>query len=218
MAVAVTNSKTIFDQAATVGRTIVGVTVFVASAVVVVAVAPFVSAVALPIFAIKALPKWIEHKELYAQTLYNGTRVKYGRVEGQDYTNWYGQAKANVIPTDKDRLHELLNSYVHGKVEWVPNSTTFNTVDDILWLDKEVKRREVEDYLNEDLKMIRAFAKALIPIAGILWVFATETGAGGASSVGCTVCMLGGDEDKHWSWQEAISHHRRISSAPSQEV
>ncbi len=200
------------EQAVTIGGKVLGMTAVVVGAVVVAAVAPFVSAVALPIFAIKALPKWIEHKELYAQTLYDGTRVKYGRVEGQDYTNWYGQAKANVVPTDKDRLHELLNSYVHRKVEGIPNSTTFNTVDDIVWLDKEVKRREVEDSLNEDLKMIRAFAKALIPIAGILWVLATETGAGGASTMGCTVCMQGGDEDKHWSWQEAINYHKRISS------
>ena len=49
------------------------------------AVAPLVSIVALPIFTLKAIPLWIEHRSLYHRTLTNGTRAKFGRIEGGSY-------------------------------------------------------------------------------------------------------------------------------------
>lgn len=211
MAIALT--PTVFDSLANAGKVAGGIIVVSGASIIVCALAPVVSLVALPIFALKALPNWIEHKSLYNSTLENGKRAKYGRIEGQDYTRWNGKARVKVVASEKDRLHELLNSYSHGRMDKEKATTTFNTSEDFDWLKREYRRREAEDLLNDDLKMIRAFAKALIPVAGVLWVLNSETGLGGASSMGCTVCQMGGelDDNSHWGWKEAITHHSSIA-------
>ena len=92
------------------------VTALAAGAVVVTAVAPFVSAVAVPVFAIKAYLHWNEHRPLYNRTLTNLTREKFGRIAGQDYTRWDGKAvdQMNTKPTWAERMHEAIGSYIHG--------------------------------------------------------------------------------------------------------
>lgn len=71
-------------------------------------------------------------------------------------------------------------------------------------------RRKKKDLLDSDLRMLRAFSKALIPIVGMIWVCSSETGIGGASVIGCTVCMMGGDsKNTHWGWKEAIQFHQK---------
>jgi hypothetical protein len=69
--------------------------------------------------------------------------------------------------------------------------------------------------------MLRAFSKALIPIAGLIWVYFSELDIGGASEIGCRTCrmaftafMENGDDPRktHWEWREAITFHQRILS------
>lgn len=196
------------------------VTALTAAAVVVTVVAPFVSAVAVPIFATKAFLHWNEHRSLYNRTLTNLTREKFGRIPGQDYMRWDGKAinQANINPTLTEKMHEAIGSYIHGSPD---NSFTYNrskeatdspfrTQEDLEWLKREFTRKEKEDLLDSDLKMLRAFSKALIPIIGVIWILFTELSIGGASQIGCSVCMMGGDvENTHWGWREAIEFHRQ---------
>lgn len=181
--------------------------------------APLVSLVALPIFALKALLNWGAHMYLYRQTLTNGTRAKFGRIEGQDYTRWDGKVviQVKINPTAQERMHELMKKYFHGqnnrlfrKAGNQPPNCPFQTQEDLNWLKKEFVRREREDLLDDNLKMLRAFSKALIPILGVIWVLNTETQIGGASVMGCTVCMNKSAGDTHWGWERAIKFHERI--------
>jgi hypothetical protein len=191
-----------------------------AGTIVVMTVAPLVSLVAVPIFTIIALSQWVKHRSLYNRTLTNGIRSKFGRIEGQDYTRWDGKAVVQIKtnPTWQEQMHELMNAYVHGKNHRNFEIDTkqvidypFQTKEDLDWLNREFSRRKKKDLLDGDFKMLRAFSKALIPIAGVIWVLFSEIGAGGASSLGCSVCMLGADsEDKHWGWKEAIDFHEKI--------
>ena len=86
----------------------------------------------------------------------------------------------------------------------------FRTQEDLQWLNREFSRREKKDLLDSDLKMLRAFSKALIPIIGVIWVLFTELSSGGASEYGCRVCMMGREaENTHWGWITAIDFHKR---------
>lgn len=193
-------------------------------AIVVVAVAPLVSLVVAPIFALKALPEWIIHRSLYNRTLTDGSRAKLGRVEGQDYSRWDGKTVTQIQSnsTEQERMHELIGAYVHGKEDdsFKTDSSKqavdspFRTQEDLKWLKKEFSRREIKDLLDSDLKMLRAFSKALIPVVGAFWVLFSETDMGGASNLTCRVCMMGGSdsEDTHWKWREAIKFHQKILS------
>lgn len=195
-------------------------TVVWVGAVVVVAVAPVVSLVAVPIFALKALPKWVEHRSLYNRTLTGGSRAKFGRIEGQDYTRWDGKAVTQIKtnPTWQERMHELIDAYVHGQNDdsFEEDSrkqavdSPFQTQEDLDWLKREFSRREKKDLLDSDLKMLRAFSKAIIPIVGVIWALLSETGMGGACEMGCRVCRMGDSlEDTHWGWREAIKFHQK---------
>lgn len=210
-------TKIVGGLKAAAALTVVGV-----GAVVVIAVAPLVSLVAIPIFSLKALSHWDEHKSLYNQTLTNGSRAKFGRVEGQDYTRWDGKAITQIKtnPTWQERMHELIGVYIHGqKEDFYENyckgqaDSPFQTLDDFNWLEREFTRREKKDLLDSDLKMLRAFSKALIPIVGVFWVIYSETSMSGASEVGCRVCMMGRDsENTHWGWKRAILFHQETIS------
>lgn len=177
-------------------------------------VLPAISLVTTPIFAFKAIPKWINHRKLYNATLLNGQRAPYGRINGQDYTRWDGQATGKP-QTKKEKLHELMGLYIHGanqKNDSIDEANNpFKTKEDIQWLRKEIKRREAKDLLDADLKMLRACAKGLIPLLGAIWILTTETGTGGASEFGCRVCRLGGEmgELQHWGWREALKAHEK---------
>lgn len=173
--------------------------------------APAVSLIALPIFALKAAVRGAIHYSLYRDTLTDGKRAPYGRVDGQDYTRFDGMPKGGE-KTKSDHLHERAGLYPDGRKSTPstkdPVTSPFSTQEDLEWMGKEIKRREVKDLLNSDLKMLRAFAKALIPIAGLIWVVNTETKFGGASSVECAGCMLGTSSDDHWDWKEALEFHQ----------
>ncbi len=54
------------------------ITVITVGTIIATAVAPVVSLVTIPIFALKALPQWFEHRSLYNRTLTNGTRATFG--------------------------------------------------------------------------------------------------------------------------------------------
>jgi len=204
-----------------------------------VAITPLVAVVALPIFASKALYYSIQHRSLYNRTVTNQTREKFGRVAGQDYTRWDGKAtQVQTSPTWQDRMHEKIGSYIHGfnkDIEIGPTELDpqpyfgsfhtspakdcpFKTREDLNWLNHEYARREVKDKLDSDLERTRAFAKALIPIAGLIWILFTETGIGGPSEVGCRTCRMGRaagiGQEKHWGWRDAISYHRNCIKEP----
>ncbi len=201
-------------------ETAVCMTVAATAAVVATAAAPFVSVVAVPIFAFKASLNWFAHRSLYNRTLTNLNREKFGRVVGQDYTRWDGKAvnPVNTNPTDVEKMHEAIGFYFHGapdstfsyKVDKEAADSPFRTQEDLDWLNREFTRKKKEDLLDSDLKMLRAFSKALIPVAGFIWVLFTELSLGGACQIGCTVCMRGeiDAEKTHWEWQEAINFHR----------
>lgn len=210
------NIRNVFET----GTHLAVVTTIVVTAMV---IAPFVSLVAVPIFALKALMGGIRHRSLYQRTLTNGSRARLGRVEGQDYTRWNGQAiQPKTAPlTEQERMHALMNKYTHGQsdfafkhnpVRWRAADNSFKSLADYYWLDREFVRREKEDLWKVDLKMLRAFAKALIPILGVIWVLATELQLGGASELGCRVCRMGGSKakNKHWGWKSAIKFHQAV--------
>jgi hypothetical protein len=69
----------------------------------VILVTPLVSLVAVPVFAALALYHWNQHRSLYNQTLTDGKRAKFGRIEGQNYTHWNG--------TDRRKPDEPENPY-----------------------------------------------------------------------------------------------------------
>lgn len=108
-----------------------------------------------------------------------------------------------IVPLWKIMIHEFLNN-------------AFSTNEDSLWLNREFTRREKKDLLDNDLRMLRAFAKALVPLVGPFWVLGTELSFGGAFQIGCSVCMMGQralkdpswEKKAHWRWKEAISFHR----------
>lgn len=187
------------------------------TALTVTVLAPIVSLVALPIFALKAIPNWIDHRNFYNRTLTNGRRAKFGRIEGQDYTRWNGKVIIQA-KTEQDRKHELMGHYIHGKkhfpsVEDVVIHSPFETTEDLNWLKKEIVRKKKQDLLESDLKMLRVFSKALIPIAGPIWVLFSEAmQLGGASQMVCGVCMAGESMDTHWDWNEAINFHQKALS------
>lgn len=181
-------------------------------------VAPFVSLVAVPIFALLSIRQFVKHRSLYTQTLTDGSRAKFGRVEGQDYTRWDGKAisRLTMNPTWQERMHELIGSYVHGQADdsfkREPSKqaldSPFKTQEDLNWLKREVTRRETKDGLDFALKMLRAFSKTLIPLVGVIWVLFSETGMGGASQIGCRGCMMANSEYTHWTWARAIKFHQ----------
>lgn len=212
-----------------IGNCLVGSAVVAGITVIGGALSPLVAIVALPIFALKAIPKWLDHRAFYNQTLTDGKRVKHGRIEGQDYTRWDGKPFITKDgPTRQERLHEAMGEYIHGRDDSNKSSsstsryksplpfpmkkreTGFKTQKDLEWLDKEFVRREKKDLLDADLKMVRAFAKALIPFIGVWLVIGSETGVGGASEFGCRACRMDGDDgqEAHWGWKTAIRHHQ----------
>lgn len=173
--------------------------------------APIVSLVAIPVFALKALSKCIDHQKLYKQTLTNQTREKYGRIPGQDYTRWDGkEVVKNLSPTV--RKHESMGEYFHG-LEKNPfqehaADNPFSTIEDKKWLALEHRRLQVKELMGNDLKMIRKFAKALIPLIGLIWVACTEVNTRrGASQFRCRACVTGDGHQKHWSRGKSISYH-----------
>lgn len=200
-----------------------------------VGLAPLVSVIAVPVFAAKALLHWNEHRSLYNRTLTDFGRAKFGRIGGQNYMRWDGKNFQQSIPNASqiDKIHEVMGSYLHGspdaKFRYDPSAETqdspFKTPEDLAWLTREFQRKEKEDLLDNDLKMLRAFSKALIPIIGVIWVLYTEFSVGGASEMGCRGCLMGGPdaENAHWGWREAIRFHsksliRRLEISPSIQV
>lgn len=195
------------------------------AALVAIVVAPLFSTLAMSYFACKTLYKWVEYRPFYNDTLTNGSREKFGRVIGQDYTRWDGKAVSQVKSLTLDqKQHELADAYVHGAKDrfFMKNydkealDNSFSTNEDLLWLNQEFTRREKKELLDKDLRMLRAFSKALVPLIGPFWVLGTEMSFGGAFQIGCSVCMMGQRALKdpswsrkaHWGWKQAITFHR----------
>ncbi len=189
--------------------------VFIVGGAAAIVVAPIVSLVAIPFFALKALPQWMNHRERYNRTLMTDefTRAEFGRIEGQDYTRWDGKKVELKESISADQFHKERGLYLHGSkgndfmIHPEKVVTAFNKNEDYAWLHLEGRRRDAEDLLNSDLDMLRIFAKALIPFVGVFWALGSERLFGGASSMECAGCMGEDSEGKHWSWKEAISFH-----------
>ncbi|MGL5264230.1 MAG: hypothetical protein ACRDAI_06645 [Candidatus Rhabdochlamydia sp.] len=204
-------------------ETAIAITVLFIAALIATVVAPLLSVVAIPYFSIKSLCKWIEYRPLYNNTLTNGSREKFGRIAGQDYTRWDGKAVRQESLTLEQQQHELADAYIHGAEDpsFMKNrdkvfDNPFSAKEDYLWLNREFTRREKKEPLDNDVRMLRAFSKALIPLVGWPWVLMTETSFGGASQIGCDVCMKGQlalkdrawSKEAHWGWRKAITFHR----------
>lgn len=178
-------------------------------------VAPLVSLVALPIFALKALPVWIKSRSLYKQTLTDGVRAKFGRVEGQDYTRWNGKSLDAEAMDANQRAHGGPNHeyYLHGRVDKNFKKskeaiiTPFSTKEDLEWLTIELERRKAIDWiLPYRLNEVSLLAKMLVPLIGLSWAIATD---GIPSSFSCEVLKTCRQDHitKHWNWHDAINFH-----------
>lgn len=201
-----------------------GGTIFWGGIITVIGVAtPLVSLVAIPIFAIKSIPKFIDHKKLYNKTLTNGTRAKFGRVEGQDYTRWDGK-KTFTKKNDFEKEHERINIYFHGGTKnyynnELPQDYPFKTIEDLNWLKREFKRREKKDLLDDNLTTIKAFSWALIPLVGIFVAIVVKLNECRISDCNvCKSCCMAYEEEPleekkpkeeipHWKWHQAIKFH-----------
>ena len=155
---------------------------------IVAAIAPVVSAIALPIFVGRSIKHAVEHSIQYEKTLtVEKTREKAGRVKGQDYTRWDGKAIERQQRWGEPICEER-EYYYHGytgKTFYHQGSSEdqrtpraedcpFTTPEDWAWLDAEYARREIKETLESDLGFMRAFGKALIPVVGVIWVYTTE--------------------------------------------
>jgi len=177
---------------------------------------PLISAIALPVLALKALPAALSYWEAYKATLVNDQRVKCGRREGEDYT----RVDAHVVAVNRQSIiHEEMGSFLHGQKNYTfirtlsSGTSTFQTTADKQWLQSEKLRVNSRAYLESDLKLLRASCKGLIPIAGVLLAGTEILGATG-SSMRCRGCAQGMDdvENLHWSQHEALNFHIRSIS------
>ena len=201
------------------------------------AVVPVVSIFVLPIFALKAIPSWIEHRSRYKETLdENGSRGKFGRTRDQDYTRWNGRVcDPKPVSEESASLELMLKSigiYNHGhpdgnftaNINCKDDNCTkknhnigfgFTNQEDVNWLTREYSRREAKDLLDYDLKMVRICCIALIPVLGALLVlFSGEFSKGQYNWDRCCLCCRGvrfGDEGNYWSWECAIKFHQEVA-------
>lgn len=168
-----------------------------------IALVPAVSIVALPIFAIKAIPTWLKHRTLYAKTLTNGTRARFGRINGQDYTRTNGRVtqQDNSQLTEGDRFHLSMGKFPCGKPDEPGRTPSFNTNEDYNWLQREFDRLPQEKLLVQDLTIVLAFACGLVPLIGPLLLL------GVLSPSDSEVCMDPGDGKPHWSKKRAVEFH-----------
>lgn len=181
------------------------------------AVAPLVSLVALPILGSRSLYHFYQERYFYKQTLNKiGQRAPCGRTKKQDYRQWNGKA----LPYSKVSFDEVnrLKVYEHGSQDDAFLSTTspsisFSEFEDLQWLQREFKRKKAQDHLDTDLKMIRIFAKALIPVIGLSWVLLTENWLLLIENIFTKALNKKPDpthkkhEDTVWTWEEAIQFH-----------
>lgn len=106
-------------------------------------------------------------------------------------------------------------NYCHGREnnafqnEQPYKKSLFKTVEDLNWLKNEFKRMQSKDSLDSNLKKIRACAKALIPIAGIYWVFVTESREGYGAFPWTPASLDNGPDPGEWNWSEAIQFHQK---------
>jgi hypothetical protein len=215
-------ANSVLNVARTAGVVAVGIVVVSAAMV----LAPVVSLIAVPIFAVKSLIKWIDHSKAFKATLgTDQTRASFGRIKGQDYTKWDGKeivAQVKLEPSKADLMHAAVGKYMHGSQDRTFEEdvydggsieTPFDSQEDMAWLKKEITRREKEELLDTDFKVLRASMKLLIPVVGFIWVAFSETAPGGASTLGCQTCMMSGldtkSKAKHWGWHSAISYHEK---------
>ncbi|MBA3957619.1 MAG: hypothetical protein H0X51_04385 [Parachlamydiaceae bacterium] len=177
-------------------------------------VTPFVAVVALPIFAIKACLDIRAYKPLYKQTLdSNGKRIRFGRVEGQDYTKWNGKCDNDdklPIGSHGTSWDEGL-SVTHG-LRTYPTFTQegnpFEGQDNIKWLENEKVRLEQKVRVDFSLKWLKASAKGLIPIIGFIWAAYEVNKVKQASRSGCNQCQYDGRREAlHWSRKDAVRFH-----------
>jgi hypothetical protein len=148
-----------------------------------------VSSVALPILSFISIWNYGRAKYYYYQTLTEcnkeKTREPFGRIKGQNYNEVcsYGRIERREV--------------VHVE------NCAFKTMQDKKWLDNEYIRKEAEELLRSNLKMMRLFAKGLIPFIGALWIVHTEGKADGA-----LLEIFSCDVDPRSQWREAIDSHR----------
>ncbi len=159
--------------------------------------APIIGLIGILFYGIQTLRLLPKHRSLYRQTLFNGSRESYGRIPGQDYTQWNGKQ----ITTYHRKLN-LKGIYLHGAetqnflVAESPIKTPFCTEEDLRWLEVEFLRYVDKAGLEEKLEKIQFSALALIPIFGVY--------AAICLFVGRTEPMSDG---RFWDWWEALEFH-----------
>ncbi len=208
------------------------------AALVAIPLAPIAAAVALPFFGVKAAVQAVQLHQLKSKTLTNGTRAPFGRVSGQNYTLWDGKDRALELSKDQKRIQPVVERagyFFHGNGAILSESAIYDKTQelvfgdteidnypfsdkDLTWFENEMQRLGAEKQLYNTLKMVRALAKALIPLIGLVWILCTETLIGGASQIECTVCRLGGTAGSHWSQEMAIAHHKAIITKKTEDL
>lgn len=169
-----------------------------------VAIAPIVSLVALPIFAIKTKYAEIQQRSLYAKTLDKShSRELHGRIKRQDYTSWIG-----ATPCKDNRVENTDQYYYHGKPDTsFKNKLTFGnpfkTEEDLRWLQAEEAQLSKKEELEHNLYMVKVYAKCLIPVVGAIWYYWDRNERASQEKVGVSA-------NTTWTKQDALKYHIQI--------
>ncbi len=159
--------------------------------------APIIGLIGILFYGIQALRQLPKHRSLYRQTLFNGIRENYGRIPGQDYSQWDGK---QIIPCH--RKLNLKGIYLHGAenqnflVAEPLIKTPFCIEEDLRWLEVEFLRYVDKAVLDEKLDKFQLSALALIPIFGVY--------AAVCLFIGRTEPMSRG---RFWNWWDALEFH-----------
>ncbi|MBA3957620.1 MAG: hypothetical protein H0X51_04390 [Parachlamydiaceae bacterium] len=208
---------------------VVGLPVAIVASVIACAITPIVGIVALPIFAVKALCSGKSYKSLWQKTFTTGTigvrdtktfgRIEaFGRIRFQDYTSWNGKFDERnsrfTSSLGSSTSSHGKDSYAHGLTRTPKNSSPdspFKTADDLTWLQAEKTRLTQKTRYQKDLNKLKACAKALIPIIGLIWI--VRTAIQNQQSKGITCTCTGEWDNLHWTRKSALTFHIRAVEA-----
>jgi len=154
--------------------------------------APIIGLAFILYYGSKVLYQLPKHRTLYQQTLFNGSREKYGRIPGQDYMQWNGK---QISPFHKKCI--IGGAYWNGaqNEDFIYSDSTietpFCTEKDLRWLKLEYLRCKE----NVEIEILRRSLYALIPFVGsyaLINLF-----------MGRSVQM----SDSFWYWDQALEFH-----------
>lgn len=158
-------------------------------------IAPVVSLVALPIFAVKAAIVEIQLRKSPMKS-----EELHGRISGQDYSRWDGKL-INTLQKVQKYSEKSFTRHFHGFDDYsfmeseTPVESAFKDLEDLKWLKRELVVLERNDLIGD----IRFHAKFLIPIIGFTWAI--------CSDISVETVVLKFSRARAWSNKEALDFH-----------